>query len=146
MPRVFRYSAIVLSLLIASQATAVTYDQVDDFQDPNAGPAGWRGAAGGTARPLRVADGGPGGAGDAYLRIATLRYHLATKNTDQWTGNYLAAGIGAIEMDLKHIRPGTDAVEIHLAPRTGRRLCISKPDRSNLYRRVAALQIRPDRR
>jgi len=114
MPRVFRSSAIVLSLLIASQATAVTYDQVDDFQDPNDATAGWRGASGNTAIPRRVADGGPGGAGDAYLRIATLRYHLATKNTDQWTGNYLAAGVDAIEMDLKLIRPGTDAIEIRI--------------------------------
>ncbi len=104
----------VLSLLIASQATAVTYDQVDDFQDPNDAAAGWRGGSGGTAIPRRVANGGPGGDGDAYLRVATLRYHLATKNTDQWTGNYLAAGIDAIEMDLNLIRPGTDAIEIRI--------------------------------
>jgi hypothetical protein len=104
---------LVLSLLIASQATAVTYDQVDDFQDPNDAKAGWRGGVGFTAQ-RRVADGGPGGAGDAYLRVDTRRYHLATKNTDQWAGNYLAAGIDAIEMDLKHIRPGTDAVEIRI--------------------------------
>jgi hypothetical protein len=104
----------VLSLLIASQATAVTYDQVDDFQDPDDATAGWRGAAGNTARPTRVANNGPGGVGDAYLRIATNNYHLATKNTDQWSGNYLAAGIDAIEMDLNHIRPGSDAVELRI--------------------------------
>jgi hypothetical protein len=109
---VFWSFAIVLPLLIASQATAVTYDQVDDFQDPNDATAGWRG--GQRARPRRVADGGPGGAGDAYLRIGTFSYHLGTRNMDQWTGNYLAAGIDAIEMDLKHINPGTDAVEIRI--------------------------------
>jgi len=114
MPRVSRSAAIMLSLLIASQATAVTYDQVDDFQDPNDGTADWKGSQGGTATPLRRPDGGPGGAGDAWLRIATNRFHLATRNRDQWTGNYLAAGIDAIEMDLKHIRPGVDAVEIRI--------------------------------
>jgi hypothetical protein len=117
MPRVFRSSAIVLSLLIAFQATAVTYDQVDDFQDPNDGNAGWfagGGSAGRTAIPRRVADGGPGGAGDAYLRLASRRYHVGARNIDQWTGNYLAAGIDAIEMDLNHIRPGADAVEVRI--------------------------------
>ncbi len=113
MPLVFRSSAIVLSLLIASQATAVTYDQVDDFQDPDDGIASWSGTRG---FQQRVATGGPDGAGDAYLRVTTRRYHLATKNTDQWAGNYLAAGIGAIEMDLKYIipGPGADAVEIRI--------------------------------
>jgi hypothetical protein len=105
--------AIVLPLLIASQATAVTYDQVDDFQDPADGKAGWRGGIGFTAQG-RAADGGPEGVGDAYLRVSTRRYHLATKNTDQWAGNYLAARIGAIEMDLNHINPGSDAVEIRI--------------------------------
>jgi hypothetical protein len=114
MPLVFRPSAIVLWLLIASQATAVTYDQVDDFQDPSDAHSGWRGGGGGSAIPSRVANGGPDGVGDAYLRLATRRYHLATKNTDQWSGNYLAAGIDAIEMDLKHIRPGTDIVEVRI--------------------------------
>jgi hypothetical protein len=106
---------LVLSLLIASQATAVTYDQVDDFQDPDDGKAGWRGGVGFTTQQRR-ATGGPDGDGDAYLRVTTRRYHLATKNTDQWAGNYLAAGIGAIEMDLKYIIPGprADAVEIRI--------------------------------
>jgi hypothetical protein len=92
----------------------VTYDQVDDFQDPNDATVGWRGTAGGTALPRRAVSGGPGGVGDAYLRIATNNYHLASKNTDQWAGNYLAAGIDAIEMDLKHIRLGADAVEFRI--------------------------------
>jgi hypothetical protein len=92
----------------------VTYDQVDDFQDPDDATAGWKGSRGGTAIPLRRADGGPGGAGDAWLRIATSSFHLATRNRDQWTGNYLAAGIDAIELDLNHIRPGRDAVEIRI--------------------------------
>jgi hypothetical protein len=113
MPPVFRSSAIVLALLIASQATAVTYDQVDDFQDLSDRTADWRGGVGFTSQ-RRMADGGPGGAGDAYLRVSTRRYHLATKNTDQWAGNYLAAGIDAIEMDLKLIDPDRDAIEIRI--------------------------------
>jgi hypothetical protein len=113
MPRAFWPSAIILPLLIASQAAAVTLDQLDDFQDPDDGKAGWRGGVGFTTQG-RAATGGPDGDGDAYLRVTTRRYHLATKNTDQWAGNYLAAGIGAIEMDLKYIRPTADAVEIRI--------------------------------
>ncbi len=114
MPHAFRPFAIALSLLIASQATAVTYDQVDDFQDPDDGTANWAGSQGGAAIPLRRPDGGPDGAGDAWLRIAANRFHLATRNREQWTGNYLAAGIDAIEMDLNHIRPGQDAVKLRI--------------------------------
>jgi hypothetical protein len=108
MPRVFRPSVIVLSLLIASQATAVTFGQVDDFQEP--GAADWRGSQGGAAIPVRRTDGGPDGVGDAWLRVATSSFHLATRNKDQWTGNYLAAGIDAIEMDLNHLRPRAGVV------------------------------------
>jgi hypothetical protein len=113
MPPVFRSSAIVLALLIASQATAVTSDQVDDFQSFGGRTADWRGGVGFTAQ-RRVATGGPGGAGDAYMRVSTRRYHLATKNTDQWAGDYLAAGVVAIEMDLNHIEPGEDIVEVRI--------------------------------
>jgi hypothetical protein len=103
----------MLSLAIAFQVTAVTLDQVDDFQDPDAGKADWRGGVGFTSQ-ARVASGGPDGVDDAFLRVITRRYHLATKNTDQWAGNYLAAGIGAIEMDLKYITGTADAVEIRI--------------------------------
>jgi hypothetical protein len=95
MPPVFRPSAIVLALLVAAQATAVTYDQVDDFQDPDDGKAGWRGGVGFTNQQ-RVATGGPDGAGDAYLLVTARRYHLAT------------------EMDMKYLVPDTDAIEIRI--------------------------------
>jgi hypothetical protein len=103
----------MLPLLIASQVTAVTLDQVDDFQNPDDGEAGWRGGIGFTTQQRR-ASGGPDGDGDAYLRVTTRRYHLATKNTDQWSGDYLAAGIAAIEMDLRYVIPTDDTVEMRI--------------------------------
>jgi len=103
----------VLFLLIAAQATAVTFDQVDDFQDPDDETAGWKGGVGATTSQRR-ASGGPDGDGDAYLQVTTRSYHLASKNIDQWKGDYLAAGIGAIEMDLNYTRPRTDAIQIRI--------------------------------
>ncbi len=112
-PRVFRSFAIALPLLMGSPATAVMLDQVDDFQDPDDEEAGWRGGVGFTNQQ-RAPSGGPDGVDDAYLRVTTRRYHLATKNTDQWAGNYLAAGVGAIEMDLKYVIPTSDVVQIRI--------------------------------
>lgn len=58
--------------------------------------------------------GGPGGAEDAFLEIEVTGFHLGTKNMHQWAGDYLAAGIDAIEMDLNHIHPETDRLNMRL--------------------------------
>jgi hypothetical protein len=52
-----------------------------------------------------IASGGPTGAGDAYLQVTAgggsgPGSRLSVMNATQWAGNYLAAGIGSIEMDL----------------------------------------------
>ncbi|MCC6492147.1 MAG: hypothetical protein IT424_03905 [Pirellulales bacterium] len=86
-----------------SWALAATL-HVDDFQTGLA-TLGWAGGA----APTRIADGGPGGAGDAYLRIsAGAGGHLATYNeAAAWVGDWGASGATAVTVDL--MSPATSA-------------------------------------
>jgi hypothetical protein len=58
------------------------------------------------ALPANISTGGPGGADDNYLQLTSLGgtgagSRLSVLNLDaRWTGDYLAAGINAITMDL----------------------------------------------
>jgi hypothetical protein len=54
---------------------------------------------------MNVANGGPAGAGDGYMLITANGSsgpgsRLVVRNATQWAGDYIAAGITAIEMDL----------------------------------------------
>lgn len=60
--------------------------------------------------PSHVSDGGPGGAGDAYLQVVATGLdgpggRLSVLNGAQWMGDYLAAGINAITMDVRNSGP-----------------------------------------
>jgi hypothetical protein len=57
------------------------------------------------APPVNIPTGGPGGADDNFLLLAAVGgggpgSKLSAINLAQWTGDYLAAGVGAIKMDL----------------------------------------------
>ena len=57
--------------------------------------------------PANVGTGGPGGVGDAFLQLTALGGNgpaskLTVLNPAQWAGDYLAAGIGAIGMDVNN--------------------------------------------
>jgi hypothetical protein len=58
--------------------------------------------------------GGPGGLLDPYLRVTDLpSYGLETWNlADDRTGDYLAAGIGTVELDAKNFGPGDLSVRL----------------------------------
>ncbi len=61
--------------------------------------------------PTNVAPGGPGGAGDAFLQLeasavlAEAGSRLSVVNETQWTGDFRAAGISAISMDVNNFGP-----------------------------------------
>lgn len=93
-----------------STVPAVSPGQADDFQDGTV--QGWGGNRLGTL--VNVADGGPLGPGDRYFEVAISGFHLGTVNTNQWTGDYLAAGIEAIEMDLNRYASSTSEVRIRI--------------------------------
>ena len=60
--------------------------------------------------PVNIATGGPGGVADAFLQLTANGTdgsggRLSVLNESQWTGDYLAAGIGAIQMDVNNFGP-----------------------------------------
>jgi len=116
-----RWSATVLSTLLVAlvPAHAVTVGEIDTF---SAGIGGWFAGGGPSGQfpappPSVVASGGPGGAGDSYMLIsangsADAGGRLVAMNAAQWSGNYGAAGISSIAMDLRNL--GTTALSVRL--------------------------------
>jgi hypothetical protein len=114
---------LLAGLLQAEHASGVTLGQVDTFQDGTT--ENWTvGLKGGTppSPPANVPTGGPAGAGDAYLLLTAVPpvpgdvtdpgTRLVTFNVTQWAGDYLAAGVGKIAMDLKNL--GNSSLSIRL--------------------------------
>jgi hypothetical protein len=72
---------------------------------------GWHVPGASPLPPTNVATGGPGGAGDAFLQLqadallADSGSRLSVLNETQWTGDFRAAGISAISMDVNNFGP-----------------------------------------
>jgi hypothetical protein len=104
----WKTASLLLGLLLATSASAVTQGQQDDF---TASEDGWT--------PGTPALGGPGGGADGFLlltstgtggqggRLTTYNYQL------QWSGDYLAAGVEAIGLFVNNF--GANDLEIRLA-------------------------------
>jgi hypothetical protein len=92
--------------------------QVDNFQDGSL--ANWTSGGSGAAQ-VNVSTGGPSGANDRYIQIASgatpLPPRLLMFNDTQWIGDYVASGITQIAMDL--LNSGTAALPIRIAIREG---------------------------
>jgi hypothetical protein len=97
-------SAVVAIGLSSTARRAVVLGQIENFQDGSVD--NW----GGGDTLSNIPTGGPAGSGDKCLLIATngnpggTGSHLATDNTVQWAGNYLAAGITDISVDFLSTR------------------------------------------
>jgi hypothetical protein len=71
------------------------------------------------APPVNIPDGGPGGAGDAFLRLTSLGgagpgSKLAVINLEQWAGNYTAAGVTGLAVDVRNFGPDEVALRLLL--------------------------------
>lgn len=104
-----RTAVVVATLLLlpAALAAQVTAGQVDDFEDGTTEGWGVGAGMGGAhpAPPANVASGGPAGADDNYLRLTAVGgagqgSRLSAINFAQWTGDWRAAGIGSLQVDL----------------------------------------------
>src|SRR5689334_8196515 len=84
----------------ARVAECVTFNQVDTFQ---AGKNNWTDGHAGDNLAV-IANGGPNGAGDSYLQVSSGSAggepRLITFNQNQWTGNYIAAHVKSVSMEL----------------------------------------------
>jgi hypothetical protein len=107
-----------LLLLPVTPVGAVSLGQIDTFEDGTTQNwlVGLLGAPH-PAPPVNVPSGGPAGVDDNYLRLTALGgvgagNRLTAINVNQWTGNYLAAGILAIVMDVNNL--GTSDLALRL--------------------------------
>ncbi len=103
------------AVLAAGSAFGVVVGPIDTFQN---GLDNWQGGAGGiTVAPT----GGPAGTGDQYLQLSSgaspLPPRLTAINDSQWLGNFTAAGVTAVAMDL--LNSGTTSLPIRIAIREG---------------------------
>jgi hypothetical protein len=98
----FVFVAIIASFTILF---AIELNQWDDFQDGTT--QGWQTGAPNPNPPVVVADGGPEGAGDAYLLLTSSGStgaggRLIVYNSDQWAGNYTSTGVNMISMHMNN--------------------------------------------
>jgi hypothetical protein len=100
-PRCIAAFAVAL-LFTAERASAISLGQVDTFQEGSL--QNW--TNGGFGSPVvNVANGGPAGSGDRYVQISSSGTpgpggRLTAFNLSQWSGNYIAAGVNTIVVDL----------------------------------------------
>jgi hypothetical protein len=90
---------------LARSASAVSVGQIDTFQDGTT--ANWdNGEIIGTTPVTNIATGGPAGAGDRFIQVTSDGSgpggKLTAWNRTQWLGDYVVAGVTAIEVDLRN--------------------------------------------
>ena len=93
--------AVAGAMLCPALALGMVLGQVDDFQDGT--PAGWSGGPDRINQPTA----GPAGANDRWLEVVTVSgsgfgSKLGMRNDLQWAGDYAAAGVTGISMDLRN--------------------------------------------
>jgi len=109
------FLAAVFSSLAAGSAHAVTLGQTDTFT--GGVTAGWTSGNPHPFPPVGVTSGGPTGDGDGWLRLTATGLQgaggkLVAFSGPQWAGDYLAASVTGITMDLSNL--GTTALSMRL--------------------------------
>jgi hypothetical protein len=101
-------------LVLSSTSKGVTIGQIDDFESGTT--SNWANGVS-AADPINISTGGPLGAGDNYLQVTsdgvTAGGRLTTYNRNQWIGNYTAAGITGIAMDVQNF--GATSLTLRIA-------------------------------
>ena len=107
---------LLLGLAPLSAVRAVTVGQIDTFQDGTTN--NWtNGHPTIGTPPINIGTGGPAGAADKFLEVRASGSgsdgRLTTFNRTQWVGNYIAAGVTEIDIDLENL--GSVTLSIRLA-------------------------------
>ena len=115
--------ACAVLTLPALPAPAVVPGQVDTFEDGTT--SNWRAGGFGThpSPPAYRATGGPAGQDDGYLLVTALGgagagSRLSAINAQQWTGDFLAAGVQAVRMDVNNFGPDNLSLRLLFADPT----------------------------
>ena len=122
--RIFNHLLIFTGLLfLVGSAHAITVGQIDDFETGTT--MGWREGSQSPNPPVNVADGGPVGAGDNYLQnessgVGQAGSRQAMFNDEQWSGNYLAAGVTGIQAQMANFGDSTLSMRIALGDESDR--------------------------
>jgi hypothetical protein len=114
---------------------AITFGQLDNFQDGTT--QGWDEGAASPNPPANVADGGPRGAGDAYLQnvsggVGGAGGKMVMFSGSQWAGNYNAAGVTQIDASVANL--GAEPLFMRLAVLSG----------TAVYGSAEAVELPPD--
>ncbi len=112
-------------LFAAGSANAISLGQIDTFQDGL--PAEWTEGGPSPNPPVVISDGGPAGAGDAWLQnIATGTFGPGGAqimfNFSQWTGDYLAAGVTVITANMANFGEQDLSMRIAMEGAAGTRI------------------------
>lgn len=107
--------AIAGVLLLRSTAAGVMIGQIQTFDNSDNPWTQGGGLGGAPATALPLALGGPGGPLDQYLLIESSGgsgpgSRITAQNFNLWAGDYIAAGIGRIRMDVNNFSSGNDLV------------------------------------
>ncbi len=99
--------ALLASAIYPASASAIPI-LPDTFEDGTT--MGWGVPGLSPNPPTNVVTGGPGGVGDNFLELVAIGGfvpggRLSVLNSAQWTGDYLAAGITGIAMDVNNFGP-----------------------------------------
>lgn len=104
------FVALSIVCLSAGRASAVSIGLIDTFEDGTTD--NWLinllGMGNNAFQPINVPSGGPAGLDDNYMLmrssgLAGAGGRLVVLNPAQWTGDYVAAGITAIRMDVNNL-------------------------------------------
>jgi hypothetical protein len=110
------FIALTTALAGSNQARGmVMLGQIDTFSSGNS--AFWTGGLG----PLVIDNGGPAGTGDRWLEVTADGSGSGGKiniyNREQWLGDYTAAGVTAVSMDVRNFASQT--LQMRIAFKTG---------------------------
>ena len=102
----FMQSIIAFGLILfAGSANAIVVGQLDNFEDGTL--QDWNNGGAGAPPVLNIGTGGPAGVNDNFMQVTSdgsgAGQFLTVFNRSQWLGDYLSAGVTAIEMDLRNL-------------------------------------------